>query len=69
MNLSDESKLELLWWTKLSSRAPSTIRRESPTLEIRTDASGAGWGATNMQVETGGIDGMRVNWSEQRTTK
>lgn len=63
MNLSDESKLELLWWTKLSSRAPSPIRRESPTLEIRTDASGAGWGATNMQVATGG------RWNESELVR
>ena len=45
------------------AHAQSPIRRNNATFEIRTDASGIGWGATNMITHTGG------RWNEQELSK
>lgn len=54
MTLSEDAKIELQWWIKNVESSVNFIRRPSPTVEIRTDASGAGWGATNLHTHTGG---------------
>ena len=63
MVLSNEAKKELLWWLNHIQYAFSPISREKPSHEIRTDASGSGWGATNMHIHTGG------RWNESELEK
>ena len=54
MTLSVESINELRWWIKNLQSQYRPIQRDRPTIEIHTDASGKGWGATDLTVETGG---------------
>lgn len=54
MKLSLEAKEELKWWINNVSMASSPIVRKKPDLELHTDASGLGWGATDLQKQTGG---------------
>ena len=54
MSLSNEAKQELQWWIAHIADSFSAIRHPSPTIEIRTDASGQGWGATDLNTSTGG---------------
>ncbi|XP_072180692.1 uncharacterized protein [Diadema setosum] len=54
MKLSLEGKEELKWWINHVFEECAPIKRNRPTLELRTDASGLGWGATNLSIETGG---------------
>lgn len=54
MKLSLEAKEELKWWMNNVSMASSPIVRKKPDLELHTDASGLGWGATDLQKQTGG---------------
>ena len=45
--LDKNSILDLIWWSRLENlSAQSQILRQSPTLELRTDASNTGWGAS-----------------------
>ena len=54
MSLSQESKQELQWWISNIISAYMPIRKPNPTTEIRTDASGSGWGVTDLHTSTGG---------------
>lgn len=54
MTLTQEAKSELKWWITNLGSAFSPIVKDKPSLELRTDASGAGWGATNLTSSTGG---------------
>ena len=63
MNLSEEAKEELMWWINNIDKQFSPIRRNSPSVELRTDASGLGWGATDLHRETGG------RWNESEMIK
>ena len=54
MVLSAEAKNELQWWIEHVTSTFSPIRRSKPDLELRTDASMAGWGATDLHSVTGG---------------
>ena len=54
MYLSDKAKSELQWWIENVAMVWNPIWRENPTVELRTDASGQGWGATNLTSQTGG---------------
>ena len=54
MVISKESRNELQWWLNNMQDAWAPINREKPKFEIRTDASGSGWGATDMHARTGG---------------
>ena len=54
MVLSNKAIAELKWWISHIQDAFSPVIRENPSHEIRTDASGKGWGATNMLSRTGG---------------
>ena len=63
MMLSAESKSELQWWIDNVTSSFAPIRRGKPDLELRTDASGAGWGATDLKSCTGG------RWNEQESGK
>ena len=59
MELSTEAKQELQWWVENIHTAFAPIQRKKADLELRSDASGAGWGATNLHSSTGG------RWSEK----
>ena len=59
MNLSEASKQELMWWFNNIHCQSAPISRDRPALELRTDASGQGWGATDLSSETGG------RWDDQ----
>ena len=63
MVLSAEAKSELHWWIENVTSSFAPIRRAKPDLELRTDASGTGWGATNLKSSTGG------RWNEQESRK
>lgn len=54
MYLSDEARIELKWWIENVSRVWNPICRENPSTELRTDASGQGWGATDLTSNAGG---------------
>ena len=54
MKLLDKARRELLWWIGHIDSSFRPINRRNPDLELRSDASGAGWGATNMTTHTGG---------------
>ena len=54
MSLSREAKGELQWWIHNVTASFSAIRHPCPSIEIRTDASGSGWGATDLEASTGG---------------
>lgn len=54
MNLSLESRLELEWWIAHIKYMTAPMARDKPRVEVRTDASGAGWGATDLSSSTGG---------------
>ena len=47
MQLSDEAKIEVQWWLQNVDEAYSCIYREKPDVELTSDASGLGWGATD----------------------
>ena len=63
MRLSDNAKKELQWWIVNIGVCCAPIGRETPPVEIRTDASGAGWGATDLTTNTGG------RWNESENEK
>ena len=54
MNISLESRLELEWWIAHIKYRTAPIAIDKPPVEVRTDASGAGWGATDLSSSTGG---------------
>ena len=52
--LSQAAKIELQWWIFNIHSASKPLNQPPPTLELRSDASGKGWGATDMTTLTGG---------------
>ena len=54
MVLSEKAKADLVWWIEHVPSAYKPIIRERPKIEICTDASGDGWGATEGNSRTGG---------------
>ena len=54
MRLSDQAKQELIWWIHHIGNSLKNINQGKPDLELQTDASGIGWGATNLLAHTGG---------------
>ena len=54
MTLSESAKAELVWWALHAQSVSNPMYREQASIEIRTDASGQGWGATNLTSKTGG---------------
>ena len=54
MKLSHEAKQELNWWIHNINKSVKHINQRKPDLELETDASGLGWGATDLQTHTGG---------------
>ena len=54
MQLSDEAKIEVQWWLQNVDEAYSCIYREKPDVELTSDASGLGWGATDGSTHIGG---------------
>ena len=54
MRLSDQAKQELIWWIHHIGNSLKNINQRKPDLELQTDASGIGWGATNLLTHTGG---------------
>ena len=54
MQLSGKAKQELRWWINNIRKSYSPIQRKKPQIELRTDASGSGWGATNLHTNIGG---------------
>ena len=60
MILSSNSKRDLRWWIlNLTSFAHAPISQSRPHMEICTDASGMGWGATDSVTHIGG------RWNEE----
>ena len=54
MQLSAEAKNELEWWATNIHSVFRPLAQEKITLELRTDASGSGWGATDLKTKSGG---------------
>ena len=66
MTLSSKSVGELQWWIANLKSQFSPIQRGNPEMEIHTDASGKGWGATHHGTTTGGRwDGHEMNEAKQ----
>ena len=63
MTLSAGAVREIKWWVSSVGLGWSPISRDKPTKEIRTDASGKGWGATDMVSYAGG------RWNEAELRK
>lgn len=63
MSLSLEAKQELQWWTDNVQSTFSPLRHPKPMLELCTDASGKGWGASDHTTHTGG------RWNEDELQK
>ena len=59
MKLSQPSLADLNWWYDHVSHVSAPIVRETPNVELTTDASGIGWGAVLNDISTGG------HWSIQ----
>ena len=54
MQLSEKAKQELTWWIDNIKESDSPLQRKGPQIELRTDASGSGWGATDLHTNIGG---------------
>ena len=54
MQLSSVAKMELKWWLENVDNAYKCINRGKPDIELTSDASGLGWGATNGSTQIGG---------------
>ena len=54
MYLSTDAKKELMWWISNVHTQFRPVRLVKPSVELHTDASGVGWGATNLRSPTGG---------------
>lgn len=50
MTLSLEAKCELWWWIDNVQMTFAPLRQSTPQHEIRTDASGIGWGGGGQQI-------------------
>lgn len=55
MTLSEQSILELKWWSNNVAENFKPISHDEPSLVITTDASLKGWGAVCQTVSTGGL--------------
>ena len=55
MTLSEQSVLELKWWSANVLDAFKPNSHEEPSLVITTDASLSGWGAEFQSITTGGM--------------
>ena len=54
MRLTEEAMEELHWWLDNIDRNQKPLVQQKPHLTIQTDASGKGWGATNLLTTCGG---------------
>ena len=63
MYISDEAREDLQWWINNIDSAYSLIYRGKPDVQISTDASGLGWGATDGSNEIGG------RWNESEAMR
>lgn len=54
MTLSDKARAELKWWVSHVHSVSNCIYRPRAKIEIRSDASGQGWGATDLVRSAGG---------------
>ena len=54
MTLSMEARHELIWWKEHIHESFNHVVRQKVNLELRTDASAEGWGATDLTSHTGG---------------
>ena len=52
--LSVAAKADLQWWIDNTALAVRHLQRNMPQMEIQSDASGLGWGATNGKAQCGG---------------
>lgn len=43
-----------MWWISNEHTQFRPVRLDEPSVELHTDASGVGWGATNLRYPTGG---------------
>ena len=55
MILSFDAKTEINWWIENLSRASKPLTRNHASMEIKTDASLQGWGASYKNSSTGGL--------------
>ena len=54
VNLSEHSKVELLWWINNITQSQRLLITSNPDLILTTDASRLGWGVVLNGMETGG---------------
>ena len=54
MNLSNDALSELEWWIENIEHSFSSLIQSKPNIIIQSDASGMGWGATNLTDSCGG---------------
>ena len=54
MKLSQGARLDLRWWIYNIQTSFTPITRDKISVEIQSDASGSGWGATDLHTSTGG---------------
>ncbi len=54
MHISEQAAMDLQWWIANVDDAHSCVYRGTPDIQISSDASGAGWGATNGSTHIGG---------------
>jgi hypothetical protein len=62
-HISDMARQHLLWWQNNIHMAYNPISREHPSLTIKTDSSGYGWGAYCQGVSAGGA------WDEEEADR
>lgn len=63
MVLSPESKDEINWWVSNVTSVKCPMHHGKFMMELRTDASGKGWGATDLKSQTGG------RWNSQELAR
>ena len=71
MNLSEHSKVELLWWINIITQSQRLLITSNPDLILTTDASLLGRGAVLYGTETGGHwsaeeHGFHINYLEMK---
>ena len=54
INLSNDALSELEWWIENIEHSFSSLIQSKPNIIIQSDASGMGWGATNLTDSCGG---------------
>ena len=63
MNLSRGARQDLTWWIYNIRSIFMPIKRDKISVEIQSDASGNGWGATDLHTSTGG------RWNKEELAK